>query len=92
MSDRFSPIEDRELVKLLASGMDVPAAAKALGRPVDVVRDRVKRYVECGVMKKKKGGQTVDWQAFEQWQKIRKTLGAAVNAFLDEKEQKKGCT
>ena len=42
MSGRFSLTDDRELLKLPESGMDVPAAAKASGAPVAVVRERVK--------------------------------------------------
>ena len=84
MSERLPPFDDRELLKLLESGMNFTAAAKALDCPVDAVRGRAKRYVDCGVMRKGKCGPVIDWKAFAQWQKIRKTLGAALEAFQEE--------
>ena len=83
MSKHAPRFEDRELLKLLESGKSFADAAKALGCAVALVRERVRKYVDCGVVRKRKSSLLVDWKVFEQWQKIRQTL-AGLDGFLDK--------
>lgn len=62
---RRSPLDDRELLKLLEEGQGQSEAARTLGYPVGTVTARVKKLRDRGILKP---GDEVDWEALEAWE------------------------
>ena len=68
MSERFSPLDDRGLLKLLEVGVPLHVAAKRSGWSVGTIAVRLKTYLECKILRlPNDGGGYVDWKAFDQW-------------------------
>ena len=61
---RRSPLDDRELLKLLEEGQGQSEAARTLGYPVGTVTARVKKLRDRGILKP---GNAVNWEALEAW-------------------------
>ena len=68
MPERFSPLDDRELLKLLEVGMPLRVAAERSGWSVGTIAVRLKTYLECKILRPPNdGGGYIDWKAFDQW-------------------------
>jgi hypothetical protein len=70
------PIDDCQLLKLLATGVGECAAAKQMGIPSNEVTTRVKKYLERGILQSKGEHDTVDWRAYGHWMRNGETSNA----------------
>ena len=70
MAVRLPTIDDRQLLKLLETGVGESTAAKQMGIPSDLVTTRIKKYLERGILQSKGEHETVDWRAFGHWMRI----------------------
>ena len=67
MTVRLPTIDDRQLLKLLETGLGESAAAKQMGIPSAAVTTRIKKYLDRGILKTQGEHETVDWRAFGHW-------------------------
>ncbi len=77
MSARFATIDDRQLLKLLETGLGATAAAKQLALPCELVTQRVKQYLDSGILRPTAEMDVVDWKSYGKWMKARHTPEAA---------------
>ncbi|MDA0747131.1 MAG: hypothetical protein O2954_11465 [bacterium] len=77
MSARFATIDDRQLLKLLETGLGATAAAKQLDLPCELITHRVKQYLDSGILRPAEEIGVVDWKAYGKWMKARHTPEAA---------------
>ena len=67
MAVRLPTIDDRQLLKLLETGVGESTAAKQMGIPSDVVTTRIKKYLERGILQSNGEHEIIDWRAFGHW-------------------------
>jgi len=70
-------VNDKELLKLLEAGVGVDAAAKQLSLSANAVVERVKEYLEWGILRCAGERQIIDWKAYGKWARNRKQSVAA---------------
>ena len=67
MAVRLPTIDDRQLLKLLETGVGESTAAKQMGIPSDLVTTRIKKYLERGILQSNGEHEIIDWRAFGHW-------------------------
>jgi len=70
-------VDDKKLLKLLTTGIGEAAAAQQLGVSIDAVAERIRAYLEAGILQCNAEREAVDWKAYGAWQKQKKALEAA---------------
>lgn len=64
-------MDDKILLKLLATGIGGEAAAAQMNVSSQQVHKRVLEYLEAGILKCNGECEAIDWKAFGQWKKQR---------------------
>ena len=67
MAVRLPTIDDRQLLKLLETGVGESTAAKQMGIPSDLVTTRIKKYLERGILQSNGEHEIIDWRGFVHW-------------------------
>lgn len=62
-------MDDKALLKLLATGIGGDAVATQLNVSPHAVTERIRVYLEAGILKCNGGCDSIDWKAFGQWKK-----------------------
>ena len=65
-------IDDRKLLELLEAGFGSNAAAKQLDLSPIAVMDRVKEYLDWGILRCAGNNGMIDWKAYGRWIQSRK--------------------
>ncbi len=64
-------MDDKALLKLLATGIGGDAVAAQLNVSPQLITERICTYLEAGILKCNGGCDAIDWKAFGQWKKQR---------------------
>lgn len=64
-------MDDKALLKLLEAGVETEAAASQLEAQPHEVTDRVKEFMEEGILRCNGDYERVDWEAYGKWAKGR---------------------
>jgi hypothetical protein len=77
MPEQGTAVDDRQLLKLLETGLGEVEAAKQLDMPPNAVQDRVKAYLDLGILLSNGEREKVDWRAYGQWVRAQRASEAA---------------
>lgn len=64
-------MDDKTLLKLLATGIGENAAAIQLNVSPREVNQRIREYLNAGILKCNGEREAIDWKAFGRWKKMR---------------------
>ena len=64
-------VDDKVLLQLLVTGIGEDAVAAQMNVSPRIVHERVRKYLEAGILKCNGESEAIDWKAFGQWKKQR---------------------
>ncbi len=70
-------MDDKALLKLLAAGIGEDIAASQLNIPPQQVKERIKEYLNAGILNCNGERETINWKAFGNWKKQARNIKAA---------------
>ena len=77
MPEQVCAVDDRQLLKLLETGLGELEAAKQLNVPPNAVQARVKAYLDLGILLSNGEREKVDWRAYGHWARTQRASEAA---------------
>lgn len=66
-------MDDKALLKLLAAGIGEEAAAVQMDTSLNKITQRVREYLDAGILKCNGEHEAINWKAFGEWKKHRAT-------------------
>jgi hypothetical protein len=76
MPEHVPPIDDRQLLKLIETGLGESEAAKQLSVSTQDVQQKVKAYLDWGILQPNGEREKVDWKAYGHWAREQKSFEA----------------
>ena len=70
-------MKDEALLKLLEAGIGEDFAAKQLDLPSHTVAEKVREYVEMGILRCAGDREVIDWRAYGKWLQQRESVKVA---------------
>jgi len=70
-------VDDKVLLKLLAAGVGEDAAAMQLNTSPQKINERVREYLNAGILTCNGEREAINWKAFGEWKKLAQTFEAA---------------
>jgi hypothetical protein len=66
-------VDDKALLKLLAAGIGEEAAAVQMDTSLNKITQRVREYLDAGILKCNGEHEAINWKVFGEWKKHRAT-------------------